>query len=85
MSELAEIIYHNQQPFLKLPTFFQLNSKPVYLRQDPETGDMIVSQTASDWDDVLKELQALGELEELPDWQSPEREIYRNPLADWED
>lgn len=79
---LAEIVYHNRQAFLKLPDFFPTHHNSAYVRQDPQTGDMIVSpRPTSDWGELWRQLEAIGEVEEIADI-AREAADYQDPLAE---
>lgn len=79
--ELAEIIYHNQQAFVKLPAHFSPSKGCIYIQQNPTTGDVLISQSQKNWDDLWQRIQAIGAVEDLPDFKDREPELFRDPLT----
>jgi antitoxin VapB len=40
-----------------LPAAFRFDAQEVFIRQDPETGDIILSRKPADWDDFFSALK----------------------------
>lgn len=60
MSQTAKIFMHGRSQAVRLPAAYRFNAKEVFIRQDPETGDVILSRKPTTWDGffaVLKEAQ----------------------------
>ena len=43
---------------VRLPAAFRFDTKEVFIRQDPKTGDVILSRKPTAWDGFFKALQA---------------------------
>jgi antitoxin VapB len=71
---------------VRLPAEFRFAGETVYVRRDPSTGDVILSERPPySWSDFMALRDGLGpEMEEL----ELHREVtveYRDPFADWEE
>lgn len=42
---------------MRLPAAYRFNTKEVFIRQDPETGDVILSRKPDTWDDFFAALK----------------------------
>ncbi len=53
MSHVAELFIHGGGQAVRLPMAYRFDAKEVFIRRDPETGDVILSRRPTDWDDFL--------------------------------
>ncbi len=44
---------------VRLPVNYRFDCDEVYIRNDPETGDVIISRKPGSWDDFFKLLEAI--------------------------
>jgi len=83
MSSTAKIFTNGRSQAVRLPMAFRFDSAEVFIRQDPKTGDVILSKKPADWEGFL---QLLATLEVDDDFLSPqERQLdvsLRDPFAD---
>lgn len=63
MSQVARLITNGRSQAVRLPAAFRFDTKEVFIRQDPETGDVILSKKPTDW----KEFRALVQATAIPD------------------
>lgn len=78
----AEVIYHNQHPFVRLPDNFPIQNNKVYIRPNPETGNLELIPTAhGDWSELRQMLQNIGEVETVENIKR-EPAQYRDPITD---
>ena len=82
---LAEMEATAHDIFERLPAEFRFEGKEVFIRRDPETGDVVLSPKQKTWDRLLATM-AEGEIPS--DFLSPEQraqdiEQLRDPFADW--
>lgn len=56
MSQVAKLFINGRSQAVRLPAAYRFNTKEVYIRQDPETGDVILSRKPATWDDFLNTL-----------------------------
>lgn len=86
MSQVAKLFMNGRSQAVRLPAAFRFDAKEVYIHQDPDTGDVILSKKPTDWDEFRTLLASTS----IPDdFLSPversEAEAAgpeRDPLAD---
>jgi antitoxin VapB len=57
MEQTAKIFINGRSQAVRLPINFRFNTKEVYIRQDPETGDVILSRKPASWDGFFTALK----------------------------
>lgn len=84
MSQVAKLFINGRSQAVRLPVAFRFNAKEVFVRQDPETGDVILSRRPATWDgffaalkDVKVPADFLGKRERKQGKQD------RDPFAGW--
>jgi antitoxin VapB len=84
MSQVAKLFTNGRSQAVRLPAAFRFEAQEVFIRQDPETGDVILSRKPADWDDFFSALKGadvpadfLGEKERNQGLQG------RDPFAGW--
>ncbi len=50
MSQVAKLFANGRSQAVRLPAAFRFDAKEVFIRQDAETGDVILSRRPADWD-----------------------------------
>ncbi len=50
MSETAKIFITGRSQAVRLPVQFRFEGKEVYIRRDPNTGDVVLSRRPPSWD-----------------------------------
>lgn len=58
MTQVAKIFVNGRSQAVRLPAAFRFDTKEVFIRQDPETGDVILSRRPSSWDGFFTALKA---------------------------
>lgn len=53
MSQVAKLFINGRSQAVRLPAAFRFDTKEVFIRQDQETGDLILSRKPSTWDDFF--------------------------------
>lgn len=56
MSKVAKLFTNGRSQAVRLPAAFRFSTKEVFIRQDPETGDVILSRKPDSWDDFFSAL-----------------------------
>jgi antitoxin VapB len=83
MSQIAKIFLNGRSQAVRLPAAYRLDVKEVFIRQDPETGDVILSRKPPDWDGFLAAVKGADVpadfLDEAERGQAPHD---RDPFAD---
>lgn len=57
MNQTAQLFMNGRSQAVRLPAAFRFPSKEVYIRQDPESGDVILSRKPHTWDAFLVALK----------------------------
>lgn len=86
MGQTAKIFTNGRSQAVRLPAEFRFDTKEVYIRRDPRTGDVILSKRPNDWDEFFR----LRDQTEVPDdFLSPEErkmdDTTRDPFEGWEE
>jgi antitoxin VapB len=58
MEQVAKLFTNGRSQAVRLPAVFRFDTKEVYIRQDPETHDVILSRRPSTWDGFFSALKA---------------------------
>jgi antitoxin VapB len=53
MSQVAKLFINGRSQAVRLPAIYRFDTKEVFIRQDPETGDIILSRKPETWDDFF--------------------------------
>lgn len=82
MSQVAKIFTNGRSQAVRLPAAFRFDTKEVFIRQDVETGDVILSRRPTTWDGFFDALKGA----EIPkDFLSPkerkQQKQNRDPFA----
>jgi antitoxin VapB len=57
MSQTAKLFINGRSQAVRLPAAFRFDTKTVFIRQDPETGDVILSRKPASWDGFFAALK----------------------------
>ena len=57
MSQVAKLFANGRSQAVRLPAAYRFDTKEVFIRQDPATGDVILSRKPATWDDFLATLK----------------------------
>jgi len=57
MSQLAKLFTNGRSQAVRLPAAYRFDTKEVFIRQDPETGDVILSRKPASWDGFFAALK----------------------------
>ena len=58
MSQVAKLFMNGRSQAVRLPAAFRFDASEVYIRQDPDTGDVILSKKPPDWTDFRALLES---------------------------
>lgn len=53
MSQTAKLFMNGRSQAVRLPVSFRFDCDEVYIRRDPETGDVIISRKPGSWEDFF--------------------------------
>jgi len=54
MRHVAKLFMNGRSQAVRLPVNYRFNCDEVYIRKDPETGDVIISRKPGSWDGFFK-------------------------------
>lgn len=54
MTQVAKLFMNGRSQAVRLPASYRFDCDEVYIRKDPETGDVILSKKPGSWDDYFK-------------------------------
>lgn len=57
MSQVAKLFINGRSQAVRLPAAYRFDTKEVFIRQDPETGDVILSRKPEAWGDFFSLLE----------------------------
>jgi antitoxin VapB len=57
--QTAKLFMNGRSQAVRLPASFRFDCDTVYIRKDPETGDVILSRKPGTWDDFFRLLDTL--------------------------
>ena len=63
MKHTAKLFMNGRSQAVRLPVKYRFDCDEVFIRKDPETGDVIISKKPGSWDDFFRMMQEI----ELPD------------------
>ena len=49
MSQIAKLFTNGRSQAVRLPAAYRFDAEEVFIRKDPETGDVILSRKPEDW------------------------------------
>jgi len=79
MSSTAKIFTNGRSQAVRLPMAFRFDSAEVFIRLDPDTGDVILSKKPADWEGFF---QILSTLKVDDDFLSPQERQQDASLRD---
>lgn len=53
MGQVAKLFTNGRSQAVRLPAAYRFDTKEVFIRQDAETGDVILSRKPASWDDFF--------------------------------
>jgi antitoxin VapB len=59
MRHTAKLFLNGRSQAVRLPAVFRFDCKEVFIRKDPETGDIILSRKPGSWDDFFKLMETI--------------------------
>lgn len=81
MTQTAKLFTNGRSQAVRLPAAFRFDTKEVFIRQDPETGDVILSRKPTTWDGFFSALKAVDVPEDfLSDAERAQGSHDRDPL-----
>ncbi len=57
MSQVAKLFINGRSQAVRLPVAYRFDTKEVFIRRDPDTGDVILSRRPATWDEFFAALK----------------------------
>ncbi len=73
--EKARVFMSGRSQAVRIPAAYRFKTDEVYIRRDPQTGDLILSQAPGDWEEIYAALDQAG----IPDDFLSDRRQGRPP------
>ena len=54
MAQIAKLFMNGRSQAVRLPASYRFDCDEVYIRRDPETGDVVISKKPESWDDFFE-------------------------------
>ncbi len=84
MSQVAKLFTNGRSQAVRLPAAFRFNAREVFIRQDAETGDVILSRKPATWDDFFAALKDANVPPDFLDAAERDQQMQdRDPFAGW--
>jgi antitoxin VapB len=84
MSQVAKLFTNGRSQAVRLPAAYRFDTKEVFIRQDPETGDVILSRKPATWDDFFSVLKGADVPADFLDEKERNQAIQdRDPFESW--
>ena len=81
----AKLFPTGRSQAVRLPAQFRFKGKEVFIRRDPQTGDVILSQKPDDWDSFIEAIRDLQAPEDfLSRKERSQQHQSRDPFEDIE-
>ncbi len=59
-AEKARVFMSGRSQAVRIPAAYRFATDEVYIRRDPQTGDLILSQAPGDWEEIYTALDESG-------------------------
>jgi antitoxin VapB len=86
MRQTAKLFTNGGSQAVRLPAEFRLAGSEVFIRKDPETGEVILTEKPRAWDGFFAALAAVEELEDILDLEERKRMPHDpDPFAEFDE
>jgi antitoxin VapB len=84
MSHVAKLFNNGRSQAVRLPAAYRFDAKEVYIRQDPDIGDVILSRRPTNWDSFFSVLRGTDVPADFLDHAGRDQDGHdRDPFAEW--
>ncbi|NHQ86779.1 AbrB/MazE/SpoVT family DNA-binding domain-containing protein [Iodobacter sp. HSC-16F04] len=81
MSHIAKLFVNGRSQAVRLPAAYRFETKEIYIRQDAETGDVILSRRPADWDGFFAAIAGCVDDDFLSEHERDQGTQDRDPFA----
>lgn len=83
MTQTAKIFNNGRSQAVRLPAAYRFEGTEVFIRKDPDTGDVILSRRPTNWKGLLDAIKAGGVPPDFLDaTERDQKQTERDPLAE---
>ena len=84
MTQTAKLFINGRSQAVRLPAAFRFETKEVFIRRDPKTGDVILSRKPTTWEGFFTALEGANVPQDfLSDADRAQGTDGRDPLEGW--
>ena len=84
MDQIARLFTNGRSQAVRLPAAYRFDTKEVFIRQDPETGDVIISRKPATWDGFFAALKGANAPADFLDEKERNQGLQdRDPFNRW--
>ncbi len=84
MSRVAKLFINGRSQAVRLPLAYRFDAQEVFIRQDPVTGDVILSRKPADWDGFFAAVKSADASSGFLDAAERAQGVQdRDPFAAW--
>ncbi len=84
MTQVAKLFINGRSQAVRLPAAYRFDAKEVYIRRDPDTGDVILSPRPTNWDGFFAALRVADVPASFLDPAERDQGTHdRDPFAQW--
>jgi antitoxin VapB len=80
MRQTAKLFMNGRSQAVRLPSIYRFDCDEIYIRKDPESGDIILSRKPGSWDDFFKLMDSIKVPKDFMDDReneiSPEKDLF---------
>lgn len=86
MSHVAKLFSNGRSQAVRLPAAYRFDSKEVFIRKDPLTGDIILSRKPETWDEFFQTIKDIEKADGFLEADDRHQDSdQRDPFADWQE
>jgi antitoxin VapB len=84
MDRVAKVFTNGRSQAVRLPAAYRFDTKEVFIRKDPQTGDVILSRKPATWDGFFAALKGADvPADFLDESERKQGTQARDPFAGW--
>jgi antitoxin VapB len=84
MKQVAKLFINGRSQAVRLPAAYRFDGDEVFVRRDPETGDVILSRKPENWDGFVAALEGADIPEDFLDANERNQGAHRgDPFEGW--
>lgn len=80
MRQTAKLFMNGRSQAVRLPSIYRFDCDEIYIRKDPESGDIILSRKPGSWDEFFKLMDSIKVpkdfMEDRDNEISPEKDLF---------